>query len=76
MGLGYAMSSVAWKSVGERDVKGLYKQVSLGHIKNFTGVQSTYEIPISPDLVVDTETVGIGECVNKILADSYISYNT
>lgn len=33
-----------------RDPKGLYKKAMAGEIKNFTGVDQTYEIPASPEL--------------------------
>lgn len=33
-----------------RDPKGLYKKALAGEIKNFTGVDQTYEIPASPEL--------------------------
>ncbi|MCX7114500.1 MAG: sulfate adenylyltransferase subunit CysN [Gammaproteobacteria bacterium] len=37
-----------------RDVKGLYKKARAGEIQNFTGIDSRYEIPQSPDLRLDT----------------------
>ncbi|MFO1103024.1 MAG: sulfate adenylyltransferase subunit CysN [Methylocystis sp.] len=33
-----------------RDPKGLYKKAFAGEIKNFTGVDQTYELPTSPEL--------------------------
>jgi adenylylsulfate kinase-like enzyme len=39
----------------ERDVKGLYKKARQGELKNFTGIDSPYEIPASPKLIVTTE---------------------
>jgi adenylyl-sulfate kinase len=33
-----------------RDVKGLYKKARAGEIKEFTGIDSPYEIPLKPDL--------------------------
>jgi bifunctional enzyme CysN/CysC len=38
----------------KRDPKGLYKKVRQGLIKNFTGVNDPYEIPINPDLVISS----------------------
>lgn len=38
----------------ERDEKGLYKKARNGEIPNFTGVNSPYEVPADPDLVIDT----------------------
>jgi adenylyl-sulfate kinase len=34
----------------KRDVKGLYKKARAGDIKEFTGIDSPYEIPLKPDL--------------------------
>ena len=38
----------------ERDVKGLYKKAREGKLKNFTGIDSPYEPPEQPDIVVNT----------------------
>jgi bifunctional enzyme CysN/CysC len=40
--------------VEQRDVKGLYKKARQGELKNFTGVDSPYEIPANPELHIDT----------------------
>jgi bifunctional enzyme CysN/CysC len=37
-----------------RDVKGLYKKARLGALKNFTGIDSPYETPETPDICIDT----------------------
>ena len=37
-----------------RDPKGLYKKARRGELKNFTGVDSPYEAPESPEIRVDT----------------------
>ena len=37
-----------------RDVKGLYKKARAGDLKNFTGIDSPYEVPARPELRVDT----------------------
>ena len=42
--------------VESRDVKGLYKKARAGDIPNFTGIDSRYEAPPSPDLRIDTLT--------------------
>src|SRR6266567_4638537 len=39
----------------QRDVKGLYKLVDEGKIRNFTGVDDPYEEPLNPELVVETD---------------------
>ncbi|MDO4552162.1 MAG: adenylyl-sulfate kinase [Bacillota bacterium] len=38
-----------------RDPKGLYRKADQGLIRDFTGVDSPYEVPADPDLVLDTE---------------------
>jgi len=50
-----------------RDPKGLYKKALNGEILNFTGVGAPYEIPDSPDLVLDTQNKDIDMCVNDVL---------
>lgn len=50
-----------------RDVKGLYKEARKGNIHNFTGLDSEYEVPNYPNLVVDTENYSIKECVDYII---------
>jgi bifunctional enzyme CysN/CysC len=37
-----------------RDVKGLYKKARSGALKNFTGIDSPYETPETPDICIDT----------------------
>jgi len=50
-----------------RDPKGLYARARAGGIRNFTGIDSPYEEPDSPELVLDTERHGIEECVDLLL---------
>ena len=50
----------------ERDVKGLYKKARAGEIKNFTGIDSPYEVPENPNLIVNTEKESVDESVKKI----------
>jgi len=40
--------------VEQRDPKGLYRKARKGELKNFTGIDSPYEVPESPDLRVET----------------------
>ena len=37
-----------------RDPKGLYKKARSGQLKNFTGIDSEYQQPTNPDIVLDT----------------------
>jgi len=49
-----------------RDVKGLYKRARAGEIKNYTGVDSPYEVPENPELTLDTDNETLNESVSKI----------
>ena len=49
-----------------RDVKGLYKKARAGEIKNYTGIDSPYEIPEKPELVIDTDQETLEASVSKI----------
>ncbi len=50
-----------------RDVKGLYAKARKGQIANFTGIDSPYEKPLSPDVVVDTVKFSPEECVQRVM---------
>jgi adenylyl-sulfate kinase len=54
--------------LAERDVKGLYKKALAGEIKNFTGVDDPYEAPVSPEVIVHTDTESPEESVARIIA--------
>lgn len=49
-----------------RDVKGLYKKARAGELKNFTGIDSSYEAPLKPDLEINTEELSIEASVDAI----------
>ena len=49
-----------------RDVKGLYKRARAGEIKNYTGIDSPYEAPDNPELIIDTDKETLDESVSKI----------
>jgi len=50
-----------------RDVKGLYKRARAGEIKNYTGIDSPYEAPDNPELIIDTESESLEESVTKVI---------
>lgn len=50
-----------------RDVKGLYAKARKGEIGEFTGISSPYEAPENPELVVDTGTLPLAECVAQVM---------
>lgn len=51
----------------ERDVKGLYKLAREGKIKSFTGINSPFEEPKNPALVIDGTAIDLMDGVNQIL---------
>lgn len=51
----------------ERDVKGLYKMAREGKIKNYTGISSPYDPPTHPDLVLNTGTAPLNDCVRAVI---------
>jgi adenylylsulfate kinase len=50
-----------------RDVKGLYKRARTGEIKNYTGIDSPYEAPKNPELIIDTDNQNLEDSVSTIL---------
>ena len=50
-----------------RDVKGFYKKARDGEIKNYTGVDSPYEVPIDPEIELDTSALPLESCVDLLL---------
>ena len=54
----------------KRDTKGLYSKARAKRVLDFTGISSVYEIPLTPQLTVDTENLSIEESALKIM--SYI----
>jgi adenylylsulfate kinase len=51
-----------------RDVKGFYKKARRGEIKNYTGIDSPYEIPENADLVLDTEHETVEESIARTIS--------
>lgn len=51
----------------ERDVKGLYKKARAGEVKNFTGIDSPYERPKQPNIVIPTHTVSVEQSMEILL---------
>lgn len=50
-----------------RDPKGLYKKARAGKVKNFTGIDSPYEPPETPELVLDTSAETLDACTEKVV---------
>lgn len=50
-----------------RDVKGLYKRARAGEIKGFTGIDSSYEKPETPECVLKTNLSSVSDCVQQVV---------
>tara|TARA_B100000767_G_C19650769_1_gene486622 strand:- start:435 stop:1034 length:600 start_codon:yes stop_codon:yes gene_type:complete len=57
----------------KRDVKGLYKLARSGKIRNYTGIDSPYEVPEYPELIINTDKETLDDSVSKIL--NYLKEN-
>jgi bifunctional enzyme CysN/CysC len=51
----------------KRDVKGLYKKARKGELKNFTGIDSPYEAPESPEMQIDTTAFDAEQSADRII---------
>jgi bifunctional enzyme CysN/CysC len=51
----------------ERDPKGLYKKARAGEIMNFTGIDSPYEEPVSPEISLNTAELSAEEAADKVI---------
>jgi bifunctional enzyme CysN/CysC len=54
--------------VEARDVKGLYKKARRGELRNFTGIDSPYEVPAAPELRVNTVSCTAEEAAERVIA--------
>lgn len=50
-----------------RDPKGMYKKARAGQIKQFTGIDSPYEAPESPEVTIDTASTAVPESVAQLI---------
>ncbi|HEU4663052.1 MAG TPA: sulfate adenylyltransferase subunit CysN [Dokdonella sp.] len=53
--------------VERRDPKGLYRKARRGELKNFTGIDSPYEVPAAPELHVRTMEQSPEDCASMIV---------
>jgi adenylylsulfate kinase len=51
----------------KRDPKGLYRKARKGEIKDFTGIDSPYEPPENPEIILKTDEMTVESCVEKII---------
>ena len=59
--------STSLQKCEERDVKGLYQKARRGEVKDFTGIDSPYEPPENPDVIIDTQDKSVSDCVQLII---------
>jgi bifunctional enzyme CysN/CysC len=50
-----------------RDPKGLYKKARRGELKNFTGIDSPYEVPEEPEMRIDTAALSAEQAADAII---------
>ncbi|MFZ3360267.1 MAG: sulfate adenylyltransferase subunit CysN [Xanthobacteraceae bacterium] len=51
----------------QRDPKGLYKKARRGELQNFTGLDSPYEPPINPELILDALNESATDLADRII---------
>jgi adenylylsulfate kinase len=59
---------VSLDAAEKRDPKGLYKKARAGQIKGFTGIDDPYELPLTPELLIDTEQTSPPEAAEHIIS--------
>ena len=53
----------------QRDVKGLYAKARAGELRNFTGIDSSYEAPRNPDVTLSTVGARVEDLVERLLEE-------
>lgn len=52
----------------QRDPKGLYKKARAGEIKDFTGIDSPYDVPVNPEIHVVNDGISIEEAASQVVS--------
>lgn len=52
----------------QRDPKGLYKKARAGEIKDFTGIDSPYDVPVNPEIHVINDGISIEEAASQVVS--------
>ncbi len=60
--------STALEVCEQRDTKGLYAKARAGEIKDFSGVNSVFEVPTCPEIIIDTKTASIEQSILELIA--------
>lgn len=53
----------------DRDPKGLYKKARRGELANFTGIDSPYEPPEKPEILIDTSSLSAEQAAERVVAE-------
>jgi bifunctional enzyme CysN/CysC len=53
----------------KRDAKGLYAKARAGELKNFTGIDSPYEVPENPEIRIDTTALSAEEAAERVVEE-------
>ena len=56
-----------------RDPKGMYRKARAGLIRDFTGIDSPYETPENPEILLDTSQKSVSDCVGEVVY--YLQHN-
>ena len=59
--------SASLNTCEKRDVKGLYKKARDGKLHNFTGIDSPYEAPDEPEIIIDSGELSLGDSIKRII---------
>ncbi|MFL9907008.1 adenylyl-sulfate kinase [Paraburkholderia sp. RL17-337-BIB-A] len=51
-----------------RDVKGLYARARRGEIPHFTGVSGPFDVPLEPDVTIETDRMPLEQAVSRLVA--------
>lgn len=51
----------------QRDVKGLYQRARTGEVREFTGINSPYEPPLTPDIMINTHQLNIDSSIDILI---------
>ena len=62
--------STDFETCKNRDTKGLYQKAISGEISNFTGLTAAYDIPLLPELTLDTTELDLESC-SKLIYEFY-----
>jgi len=53
----------------KRDAKGLYAKARKGEITQFTGIDDPYEVPVNPEIIVDTSNHSVNESIDYVMKE-------